>query len=136
MRNIMKAYEYIGHQIRMARKEKGWSLGKFRKGLLELKPPIRLGITTFSEMERGLIRANIDLLPQIANILEKPIWWFFPEHFHATDRTTLEPDIDRLIRRVEQISDDHMRRALVKSLIHQADVFIEALDLRKLLDIT
>ena len=132
----MNAYEYIGNKIRMARKEKGLSLGEFRTGLLEFIPPIRLGITTISEIERGLIRVNIDLLPQIANILEKPIWWFFPEHFHATDRTTLEPDSDRLIRRVEQITDDHMRRALVNSLIHQTHVFIEALDLRDLLDIT
>jgi transcriptional regulator with XRE-family HTH domain len=132
---MMGPYKYIGHQIRMARKEKGWSLGEFRKGLLELIPPIRLGLTTISEIERGLIRVNIELLPQIANILGKPIWWFFPEHFHATDRTTLDPDIDQLIHRVEQISDDHMRRALVSSLIHQTHVFIEALDLNDLLDI-
>ena len=132
----MEAHEYIGHQIRMARKEKGWPLEELRKGLSELIPPIRLGITTLSEMERGLIRVNIDLLPHIANILGKPIWWFLPEHFHATDRTTLDPDIDQLIHRVEQISDDHMRRALVSSLIHQTHVFIEALDLSDLIDLS
>jgi transcriptional regulator with XRE-family HTH domain len=131
----MEAYEYIGHQIRIARKEKGWSLEEFRKDLSELIPPIRLGITTLSEMERGLIRVNIELLPHIANILGKPIWWFLPEHFHATDRTTLDPSIDRLIHRVEQIPDDYMRRAFVKSLLNQTDVFIEALDLSDLLDL-
>lgn len=131
----METYEYIGHQIRMARKDKGWSLEKFRKGLSEVIPPIRLGVTTLSEMERGLIRVNLDILPHIANILGKPIWWFLPEHFHATDRTTIEPSIDRLIHCVEQISDDYMRRAFVKSLINQTDVFIEALDLRELFDL-
>jgi transcriptional regulator with XRE-family HTH domain len=67
----MEPYKYIGMRIREARKDARYSLGEFSKIL-------GVGKSTLSEMERGIIKVNMDKLPEIARLLEKPVQYFLP----------------------------------------------------------
>jgi len=110
----MNYYEYIGGQVRKARKDKGWSLSDFRKNLLRQNPPLRLGITTLSEIERGLIRIDMEKLPLMAIILEKPMQFFIPPQWAPGKE--LEDHIAYLIQIIETAPNKKARIEITQHL--------------------
>lgn len=89
--------KHAGNRLRMARKD---------AGLSQTKLADQCGITfqQLQKYESGANRISVSRLYQIAGILEKPIWYFFPEDCGG-DMAKYALDFERIIKNYRDRED-------------------------------
>ena len=97
----MDIYTYIGCRIRKARLENSMSLA-------DLSKEFGCSKSTLSELERGIIRFNLNDLDGMAQILEKPVSYFLPPEW-IYDIEQLPERISFLIESLNDIKDKKTR---------------------------
>jgi len=104
---VKKHMEYMGSMIRLAREEKGIS----QEELADRTFRRRLAV---SEMENGKVAINAWTLLILADVLKKPLAYFFPPHL-VTDipDNSLNPKEHELITYFRKIYDEDLENATI-----------------------
>jgi len=106
----------VGERIRVAREQRGFS----QKRLAER---IERRQATISDMERGRMQPDATTLVVMAEVLEKPLLFFFPPPWGATaPRGGLTYDEQALLLEFRRLQSDEYRQIAINQVAALADL--------------
>ena len=109
----------VGDRIRAAREERGFSQKR-------LAQRIERRQATISDMERGHMQPDVTTLVVLAEVLEKPLSYFFPPPWgQRVARGDLSYDEQALLLEFRRLQSDEYRKIAINQLAALADLQTE-----------
>ena len=109
----------VGDRIRAAREERGFSQKR-------LAQRIERRQATISDMERGHMQPDVTTLVVLAEVLEKPLSYFFPPPWgQRVARGDLSYDEQALLLEFRRLRSDEYRKIAINQLAALADLQTE-----------